>query len=56
MTARTLRKIYGWEKDGVAYLSPFPSSYKGRPANRYTSREIADAYAKSRNCAVEWES
>lgn len=55
------RTIYGWEKDGVAYLSAFGPSFKERPANRYATRADAEAYIKSRNspgrenCRIEWE-
>lgn len=55
------RPIYGWEKDGVTYLSPHDASYQQRPANRYTTRAEAEEHIKSRNtpgrenCRIEWE-
>lgn len=49
------RTIYGWERDGRAYLSPFAASYEKRPANQYTSRAEAEAFAKTRNCVIVWE-
>lgn len=55
------RKIYGWEKDGVVYLSPFASSFEKRPASQYTSRPEAEAQVASRNspghvnCVLVWE-
>lgn len=55
------RTIYGWEDNGVVFLSPFSASYAQRPANRYVSRSEAEAYVATRNspghlnCVIVWE-
>ena len=55
------RKVYGWSADDITFLSPFPRSYEGRPANRYASRQEAIDYVATRNSpgrvniVIEWE-
>lgn len=55
------RTAYGWEEDGVVFLSPFAADYENRPASRYASRDEAIAYVATRNSPghvnikIEWE-
>lgn len=49
----TQRIVYGWQKDGIWYLSKFKNEPKGA-ANQYNSQASAIQFAESRGLAIEW--
>lgn len=51
----TARTIYGWEEQGVFFLSPEPYDPDRRqPVNWYNTREEADRVAAERGVRLSW--